>query len=69
LWEGVLSSELVINVVKSDEEVRLIAAQGVTIIQLRDIVAELNTENFIINSASGADFIDLIHMGAKAKPC
>lgn len=69
LWDGAWSSELVINVVKSDEEVNLIAAHGVRIIQLSHIVAELNTEKFIINSASGADFIDLIHMGAKSRSC
>lgn len=57
------SSELVINVVKSSDEVDLIRSHGVTILDLSGIVRSLGKEDFIIKSASGADFVDLIHMG------
>lgn len=67
LWEGEWSSELVINSVKSDDEVRLIAGHDVKIIHLKDIILELRGKEFIVNSASGADFIDLIHMGVESK--
>lgn len=56
------SSELVINVVKSQEEVELIKTHGIKILRLSDIVRDLGEEKFIIESASGADFVDLIKM-------
>jgi len=62
LWSGEWSSELVVNVVKSEEELKLIAGQGVKIHRLSDIVSSLAEENFVIGSASGADIVDLIHM-------
>lgn len=64
LWQGQWSSELVVNVVKSDHELSLIEGRGIKIHKLRDIVSSLANEKFIIASASGADFIDLIHIGA-----
>ena len=57
------SSELVINVVKSSDEVKLIQSHGITIIDLSGIVSSLGEEDFILKSAGGADFVDLIHMG------
>jgi hypothetical protein len=56
------SSELVINVVKAQEEVELIKSHGIKILHLSDIVQDLGKEKFIIESASGADFVDLIQM-------
>ena len=64
LWEGQWSSELVVNVVKSDHELSLIAGHGIKIHALRDIVSSLANEKFLIASASGADIVDLIHIGA-----
>lgn len=57
------SSELVINVVKSPKEVEMIESHGIKILHLSDIVRDLGKEKFIVNSASGADFVDLIQMG------
>jgi len=59
------SSELVINNVKSDEEVDLIRAQGIKVTELSSIIRELSEEDFLLQSASGADFVDLVNMGAR----
>ena len=66
LWNGEWSSELVVNVVKSDDEVKLIAGHGIKIFRLKEIISSLAKDNFVIGSASGADFVDLIHMGSHA---
>lgn len=64
LWNGDWSSELVVNVVKSEPELNLIASQGITIHRLSDIVASLAKELFVVGSASGGDIVDLIHMSS-----
>lgn len=64
LWNGKWSSELVVNVVKSEQELNLIASHGVKIHSLSEIVSSLAKERFIIGSASGGDIIDLIHMSS-----
>ena len=66
LWSGVWSSELVLNVVKSQREVQLIQGHGIKVTQLNEIVASLAKDRGLVSSAAGADFIDLIHMGAYA---
>lgn len=66
LWDGVWSAELVLNVVKSEAEVSLIEQQGVQVHRLTTIVSALEKEKFVIRSASGADFVDLIHIGKNA---
>jgi hypothetical protein len=67
LWNGDWSSELVVNVVKSENEVKLIADHGIKILRLNEIVSSLARHRFVIGSASGADIIDLIHMGSHAE--
>lgn len=64
LWSGDWSSELVVNVVKSEEELKLIAGHGIKILRLNEIVSALARDSFVIGSASGADIVDLIHMGS-----
>lgn len=64
LWSGEWSSELVINNVKSEKEVQLIAEHGITIYRLPEIVHELQANDFPIRSAAGSAFIDLLQMGA-----
>jgi Holliday junction resolvase-like predicted endonuclease len=66
LWRSNWSSELVLNVVKSDEEVALIQQHGVRIIWLKDVVSSLSSAKFPLQSASGSDFVDLICMGKSA---
>lgn len=62
LWKGEWSSELVLNVVKSHDEVRLIEAQGVKVLRLNEVCSALERGNTIIKGASNADFVDLIQM-------
>ena len=58
------SSELVINNVKSQEEVNLIREHGIKVISLIEVLNDLRVKEFSIQSASGADFVDLVNMGA-----
>ncbi|MEW5782067.1 MAG: hypothetical protein ACOY6N_11890 [Pseudomonadota bacterium] len=67
LWAGDWSSELVVNVVKSEEELKLIAGHGIKILRLDEIVSALAKDSFVIRSASGADIVDLILMGSHAQ--
>lgn len=64
LWNGEWSSELVVNIVKSEHELKLIASHGIRIHSLSDILSSLAKEHFVIGSACGADIIDLIHMSS-----
>lgn len=64
LWKGQWSSELVVNVVKSAHELRLIEGHKIKIYRLTDIVRSLSEGKFVIAGASGADIVDLIHMGS-----
>ena len=64
LWNGQWSSELVVNVVKSEDEVELISNHDIKIHRLHKIVASLANQKFIVGSASGGDILDLIHMGS-----
>ena len=63
LWPGCWTKELVVHNVKSDLEVALIRKHGVTTIQLSDIVQDLRKPGVPVPSASGGDFIELIHLG------
>jgi hypothetical protein len=62
LWPGKWSKELVINVVKSQEEIELFRSHGIDIIHLKDIVKSVANDKGVIESACGADFLDLIQM-------
>lgn len=64
LWKGNWSSELVVNNVKSEDELTLIANHGIKILRLADIVKSLGTSKHIVGSAAGGDFVDLIQMGS-----
>ena len=59
------TSELVLNNVKSEEEVEMIAARGILIHRLPDVVDQMRDEARFIKSASGADLYDLINLGTK----
>lgn len=62
LCDATWSSELVINVVKSQDEVGLIRKHKIKVIELSDIIKELNENSFSIKYASGGDFVDLVNM-------
>lgn len=61
LWAASWRYELVINKVKSEEEVGLIAAHDISVIRLPDVVSQFTECGAFI--AAGADFVDLIQMG------
>lgn len=63
LWPGDWSSELVVNVVRFEEELEVIASHGVRILRLHDIIESLAAEQFPVRSAGGADLVDLVQMG------
>ena len=65
LWPGAWSQELVVNNVKSDRELELIASHGIKLYKLTDVVRELESKSLF--TAAGADFVDLILMGATQK--
>lgn len=68
LCDGDWSSELVINNVKSEQEVSMISDHGITIHRLADVIVELNdSSKFPIKSAAGSDLIDLLQMGKNAQ--
>lgn len=67
LWNGNWSSELVVNVVKSNEELSLIASHGIKILRLNEIIESLASNKYVVASASGGDIIDLIQMGVTLK--
>ena len=62
LCSGKWTKELVINNVYSEEEVEMIAKNGISIIRLKDVIRSMIGEKGIIQSACGADFFDLINL-------
>jgi len=67
LWNAKWSSELVLNNVKSEDEVKLIQSHGIKIIRLEDIITSLlSRDAFLVSGAGGADFVDLIQSGASS---
>ena len=67
LWPGKWTRELVVNNVRFEDEVPLIERAGVTVTRLNDIVTVLNSKKTVVSKASGADLVDLIHMGYGGK--
>jgi hypothetical protein len=62
LWKGTWSTELVVNGVHSEDELRLIQDQGVRILRLPDILNSLANDTFVIKSACGVDLVELIEI-------
>lgn len=65
LFPSTWTSELVHNIVKSEDELRFIREEGIKLISLSSILKQLNSEKFPVKSASGADFADLIQLAAQ----
>ena len=65
LWDGPWTRELVLNEVKHTSEVEMIEAHGVRVLKLPEIVQCSADGGEVVQSASGADFVDLIKMGLK----
>lgn len=58
-WERIL----VINNVKSENEVELIEGHGIRIMRLSDLVSDIESMDNRIKSASHADLVDLLELG------
>lgn len=66
LAPGPWTQELVLHKVKSEDEVKLIAARGVVVHRLSDVVAELRSSKAVVNSASGGALLELIHLSSSS---
>ncbi len=64
LGTGNWSRELVINQVKSEDEVALICQQGINVLRLADIVKELRDMDTVVKKAAGADLLELVHLAS-----
>ncbi len=62
LFKGKWSLELVVNIVRHPEELDQISKCGIGVHHLRDIVAELERDRFIIERAAGSDLVDLVKL-------
>lgn len=67
LFPATWTKELVINNVKSHREIELIQGEGIRVHALTDVVNDLNSNDYMITSAVGADFADLIKMASQLK--
>ncbi len=67
LWNSDWSSELVVNVVKSEDELALIKEHGIVIHRLKRIISSLAKDKFVIGRASGADIVDLVLMRSRGE--
>ena len=62
LCSGPWSFELVVHKLRHPEELQRIADRGVRVHHLSQIVRELSSSGFLIQSAAGADLIDLLKL-------
>jgi hypothetical protein len=60
LCSGFWTKELVIGIIKHEEEIDLLKEAGVTILRLEDIISEMVVKQPLIKSAAGADLVDLM---------
>ncbi len=63
LYKGEWKFELVVHHVKFDEELKLIEKHGIKIYQLDEIIESLSENKTPIQSAAGADLLDLVRLG------
>ena len=66
LFPSEWKKSLVNNNVKSELELEFIAGEGIELIALPQVIKDLNETDFVVKSASGADFADLIQLAAKS---
>jgi len=63
LCPGSWRKELVVGIVKHEEEIDLLREAGVTILRLKNIISEMVEKQTLVKSASGADLVDLMLIG------
>ncbi len=57
---GPWTRELVVGVVKYEEEISLLREAGLTIHRLKDILLEMTAKPGVVRAAAGADLYDLM---------
>ncbi|MDA3926001.1 MAG: hypothetical protein PF904_14990 [Kiritimatiellae bacterium] len=57
------TQELVVNIVKHEEEVGLFEEAGVNIIRFPDIIKEMQNSKSVIKAAAGNDLLNLMLIG------
>lgn len=62
LCSGSWTKELVVGVVKYEEEISLLSKEGVKIHRLKDILSEMTEKPGVVKAAAGADLYDLMLM-------
>ncbi len=60
LCSGSWTKELVVGVVKHEEELDLLRQAGIRIHRLKDILSEMVERETLVRSAAGADLVDLM---------
>lgn len=63
LCPGIWSRELVVGIVKHEEEIDLLKEAGVVVFRVKDILSEMKKQQTLIRSAAGADLVDLTLIG------
>lgn len=65
LFPAEWSRELVVNNVKHEHELEFIEAHGIKIHRLPQILADIESTDNVLKSASGSDFVDLIGLAVQ----
>ncbi len=60
LCPGCWTKELVVGIVKHEEELDLLRQVGITIHRLKDVLSEMVEKRTIVKAAAGADLFDLM---------
>ena len=69
LAPGPWSRELVLHLVKHEDEVERVRERGIKLHRLNESVRELKSgEGLLLEGAAGAHLLDLVHLGASAPP-
>jgi hypothetical protein len=60
LFDGSWSRELVVHKLRHPEELELIRKAGITVHELRDVIASFKRDDTVVSKAAGADFVELV---------
>ena len=63
LFDGVWTREFVVHKIKHPEELDIMREQGITVLQMKDIVSEMLSTSTQVPSASGSDLLNLMQLG------
>ena len=63
LCAGNWTKELVVGLVKHEEEIALFKEAGIAVLRLKEIIEEMVKVGGIVKAAAGADLLDLMLLG------